>query len=128
MQTGAPPLDIDPHLIEELIDEYRGNLTAVAKKIGVARNTIFRRVAANPHLQEVLSDARESMIDHAESVLHKNVMNGMETSLIFFLKTQGYKRGYGRQGHYDPDHPEAAGGPQIIIVDRRADRGNDSTE
>lgn len=127
MATGVPFAVPDAD-IEEALITLRGNLAAVAKKFGVTRTTIYKRINETPHLQEVLSDARESMIDHAESVLHRNVLNGMETSLIFFLKTQGYKRGYGRQGHYDPDHPETAGGPQVIIVDRRTDRGNDTAE
>lgn len=124
---GAPPLDLDPQLIEELIGEYRGNLAAVAKRLGVARSTIHNRVNANPHLQEVLHDARESLIDHAESVLHKNVMNGLETSLIFFLKTQGYKRGYGRQGHYDPDQAENLDRPATVAdIDRAIARVSNS--
>lgn len=117
--NNGPPVTIDLLQVEALIEEYRGNLSAVAKKIGVSRMTIHNRINANPHLQEVLADARESMIDHAESVLHKNVMNGMETSLIFFLKTQGYKRGYGRQGNYDPDQVENLNRPATVAdIDR----------
>ena len=41
-----------------------------------------------------VSDVGESNIDFAETVLLKNIREGKETSLIFFLKTKGRERGY----------------------------------
>lgn len=41
-----------------------------------------------------ITDARESMIDTAESMLYKQIGEGNTTAIIFFLKTQGRQRGY----------------------------------
>ena len=111
---GGVPFSVADTDIEEAIVALHGNLAAVAKKFAVSRSTIYKRIGETPTLQEALTDARESMIDHAESILQKNVLNGMETSLIFFLKTQGYKRGYGRQGNYDPDQAEDVNRPATV--------------
>lgn len=105
--------------IESLITELRGNLAQVAVRLKVSRNWVQTRVNENPHLQEVLTDARESMLDNAESKLYSNVMAGQETSLIFFLKTQGHRRGYGRQGNYDPDQADHTDRPATVAdIDR----------
>lgn len=42
----------------------------------------------------MLEEAEESVIDNAESKLLQHINDGDVTSLIFFLKTRGKKRGY----------------------------------
>lgn len=80
--------------IEPLVHEYKGNVAAIARKFGVSRNTIWKRVQESPNLRAALDDARETMIDNAESKLYANVLDGDMTAIIFFLKTQGRGRGY----------------------------------
>lgn len=41
-----------------------------------------------------LTDARERMLDDAETMLYKKVLDGSTPELLFFLKTQGRNRGY----------------------------------
>lgn len=77
-----------------LIDELSGNLTAVAKRLKCSRPTLYKFVKAHPTVQDALDSAREVMLDNAESSLYRNALNGDTTALIFFLKTQGKKRGY----------------------------------
>lgn len=80
--------------VEPLIEEYKGNIAAVARKLGVNRSTIWNRVKESATLRAKLDDARETMLDNAESALYSQVLNGNTTALIFFLKTQGKTRGY----------------------------------
>jgi hypothetical protein len=80
--------------IEELIDAKKGNVSAIARTLKVARNTVYKRIRESSTLQQMLDDARETMLDNAESVLYSKVLAGDVTSLIFFLKTQGKSRGY----------------------------------
>ncbi len=83
--------------IEEItpqLEKDKGNIAATARKFGVSRGTIHNRISESPVLQKVLTDARESMLDNAESVLYKKVLEGSTPELIFFLKTQGRNRGY----------------------------------
>lgn len=80
--------------IEPLIGEYKGNIAAIARKLGVSRGTIYNRMAESQTLTASMEDARESMIDNAESMLYKQIADGNTTAIIFFLKTQGKRRGY----------------------------------
>lgn len=125
--TGGVKRDLDRDKVAESILATRGNLSAVARQFRVERKTIYDFITAHPELQATVHDARETMLDVAEVALYDNVVGGKETSLIFFLKTQGYKRGYGRQAHYDPENPEAAG-LTVILEDRRVDHGNTDPE
>ena len=81
--------------ISEKITEKRGNLSAVARSFGRSRTWIYKTLNDKyPELWDVVEDARESLIDDAESELQKQMFKGNITALIFFLKTQGKKRGY----------------------------------
>jgi hypothetical protein len=51
-------------------------------------------VANDPELTEAANEARETMLDNAESKLYTEAMGGNTAALIFLLKTQGKKRGY----------------------------------
>jgi hypothetical protein len=89
MKKDIPVEELAPQL-----EKDKGNVAAVARRFGVSRGTILNRVNESPTLQKVLADARESMLDNAESVLYKKVLEGSTPELLFFLKTQGRKRGY----------------------------------
>lgn len=80
--------------IEPLVEEYRGNVAAIARKLGVNRSTIWARVKESKTLQESLDNARQTMLDDAEDTLYSKALAGDITALIFFLKTQGKNRGY----------------------------------
>jgi hypothetical protein len=80
--------------IEKAIYEKRGNLAAVARALGVTRNAVAYRVNNSAKLQKALAEARETMLDNAETTLYDEALDGNTTALIFFLKTQGKSRGY----------------------------------
>lgn len=80
--------------IEPLVDKYKGNIAAIARHFGVSRGTIYNRMADSASLKTAMEDARETMLDNAESQLYKQAMEGNTTALIFLLKTQGKGRGY----------------------------------
>lgn len=80
--------------VEPLIAKNRGNIAAVARALGVSRVTVHKRIRESAGLQEALSEARETMLDNAETALYSAALNGNMTALIFFLKTQGKSRGY----------------------------------
>lgn len=80
--------------IEPLVDKYKGNIAAIARHFGVTRQTIYNHIARSPTLKDSIDDARQSMIDNAESMLYQQIGQGNTTAIIFFLKTQGKGRGY----------------------------------
>ena len=87
--------------IETAINELDGNITKVAEKLGVNRSTIYRRIDKSDRLKKALDNARESMLDHVESALYTKAKQGDTTSMIFFLKTQGKRRGYIERQEHD---------------------------
>ena len=99
--------------IEPLVTEYNGNIAAIARRLGVSRGTIHNRMDDSPTLRTAIDDARETMIDNVESALYREVLNGNVTAMIFWLKTQGKRRGWAaRQEISGPD-----GEPLRVIVE-----------
>ena len=80
--------------IEPLVVEYNGNVAAIARKLGVSRATIHKRIQESAALRQAIDDARETMVDNVESALYREVLNGNVTAMIFWLKTQGKRRGW----------------------------------
>jgi len=90
--TTRPKLTAEP--VITAIRELNGNLSAVARKMGVCRQTLYTFIKRHPSVQAVVADARETMLDNAESSLYRAVLNGEAWAVCFFLKTQGKRRGY----------------------------------
>lgn len=80
--------------IEPVVSKYDGNIAAIARHFRVTRQTIYNRIKESSTLKEAIQDARESVLDDAESELYKQAKSGNTAALIFFLKTQGKNRGY----------------------------------
>ena len=80
--------------IEPVIEKYRGNVSAIARHFQVSRSTIQNRMNEAVTLKQAMQDARESLLDDAESELYRQAQSGNTTALIFLLKTQGKNRGY----------------------------------
>lgn len=94
-----------------VVDEHKGNITAIARKFGVGRTAIYRRCLESPTLTLALASARETMLDNAESVLYSKVLEGHTAELLFFLKTQGSRRGYVERREFTG----AKGGPLVVV-------------
>lgn len=86
--------EMDADKVIALIEEYKGNLTACAKRLGCARLTIRAFINKHPTCQQALDTARESMIDNVETVLYSKALAGEPWAVCFFLKTQAKHRGY----------------------------------
>lgn len=86
--------ELDADRVNALIEEYKGNISAVAKKIGCSRTTLYGFINTHSTCVKALSTARESMIDNVESVLYSQALAGEAWAVCFFLKTQGKHRGY----------------------------------
>ena len=92
-KRGRKP-KLDPELVAAALVELHGNIAATAKRFRVDRSSVRELIDKRPSLQKVLNDAREGMLDNAESSLYRAVLAGESWAVCFFLKTQGKKRGY----------------------------------
>jgi len=93
-----------------LIEEYSGNISVIARKLAVSRNTLYRLINKTPSLQGALVEARERMIDNVESTLYSKALDGDVACMIFFLKTQAKHRGYIERSEYT-----GADGDRIVV-------------
>lgn len=75
-------------------DKSMGNISSACRTVNVSRETFYRFKREDPVFAERVIEIDESNLDFAETVLLKNIREGKETSLIFFLKTKGRDRGY----------------------------------
>lgn len=80
--------------IADALRQSGGLISTAADALRCHRATLHRRIQQEPELAAVLEDARETALDEAESVLQRKIREGDTTALIFFLRTQGRKRGY----------------------------------
>lgn len=99
--------------VAETIIEMRGNISAVARRFDKSRKWIYEYCKEKyPELWEVVEEAREMMVDDAEAVLQRKILQGDTTSLIFYLKTQGKQRGYVER---QEQQISGAGGSDLVI-------------
>lgn len=72
----------------------KGFVTTIATRLGCSVATVYNLIKRFPTVAEALDHERETMLDFAESKLLKLIDAENVTAIIFFLKTQGKKRGY----------------------------------
>jgi hypothetical protein len=101
------------------IDQLSGNISAIARKHNKTRAWMYEFIRENG-LWEQVEDAREKMIDNVESALYSQALAGNTVAMIFFLKTQGKKRGY-----VERQEVTGADGQSIVI---KWDDTNDSND
>lgn len=87
--------------IEDTIRAKDGNVTEVAKALGVSRTAIYKRINNSERLQIALEEARQSLVDLAETKLRQLINEGNPAAVFFTLKTIGQDRGYIEQRHVD---------------------------
>jgi hypothetical protein len=104
--------------IEPLIGEKNGNVAAIARALHVQRNTIYDHIAKSPKLAKMLEDSRQTMLDNVESSLYREVLGGNVTAMIFWLKTQGKRRGWVER----TEVTGADGGPIEYVNESELDR------
>lgn len=77
-----------------VLEKTGGLLKPAAQKLKVERATLYNWIKAEPELQTALESIKESMIDMTEGALFRQIQEGNTTAMLFYLKTQGKKRGY----------------------------------
>ena len=78
----------------EVFKTNTNNISVACAKAGISRVTFYEWINKSNEFAQKVDEAKEALIDFAESQLFENIKEGKETSLIFFLKTQAKSRGY----------------------------------
>lgn len=83
----------------QILEEIRstgGNLSVVAKKYGMSRQGIAKRVEASQVLKAAIKSAGEELLDLAEDGLRIAVQERCPWAIRFALSTLGRDRGYAK--------------------------------
>lgn len=87
-------LKVSKRRVLAAITKQRGLVTKIAEQCQVHPATIYDYIKSDPEIAKALEDAREHATDHVESKLFDQIEQGNITAIIFYLKTQGKRRGY----------------------------------
>lgn len=71
-----------------------GNLTAALAKAECSRAQYRRLLAEDKDFHDSIIDVKERVLDFGESCLYSQMKNGSTQATIFFLRTQGKRRGW----------------------------------
>jgi len=78
----------------EALKRCSGNVSEASNRVPVDRRTHYLWMDNDPEYAAAVEAIKESLIDRAEGVLHGLIGDGNVPAVLFFLKTQGKKRGY----------------------------------
>ncbi len=107
--------------IEDAIRENHGIILSAARKLGITRQGIEKRIKANARLQQAVTEARGDLVDTAEAALFVALTNREAWAVQFTLRTLGRTRGYGEKVDVTIVTEE-------VIKQAAEDRGLDASE
>ena len=92
-----------------ILDKNKGNISNACEAVKISRNTFYQWKERDSDFAEKVVEIENKVGDLVESRLLKNIMDGKETSTIFYCKTKLKNRGYIEQNNTkhmgDPDNP-----------------------
>jgi hypothetical protein len=81
-------------LLIEALEKHLGIVTQACRAVNVSRETFYKYCREDPEFQSKVEAIRELTLDFVESKLLTQIEAGNVTAAIFYLKTQGKRRGY----------------------------------
>jgi hypothetical protein len=95
---------------EKLLIELHGNVTAVARALGVSRYALHRLIKRYESLRRAREEGRAQIVGDAYDGLVKAVHEGKAWAILFVLKTLGKDEGFTERVEVvDGGHPQAYG-------------------
>lgn len=81
------------NLIDAMIQSL-GNVSEVCNKLNISRTTFYNYYNNDIEFKEKIDDIKNIALDFVESKLIGKIKEGDIVAILFYLKTQGKKRGY----------------------------------
>lgn len=103
--------DILKKALVKALEKTLGVVTTACKDTGVNRSTFYEWYNKDEEFKKEVDSIGDMALDFAESHLYKRIKAGSDTSIIFYLKTKGKKRGYIEK----TEHDHTTGGDKINI-------------
>lgn len=77
-----------------IYEKSMGNISYTCRQMHISRETFYRWCRKDEKFAQAVNEVPETNLDFAESALMKNIREGKEASIFFYLKTKGKNRGY----------------------------------
>lgn len=94
-------------MIDALVKSL-GVVTTACREVGISRTLHYNWMSDDPDYKKAVEDISDVALDFAETMLHKNIQERDTTSIIFYLKTKGKRRGYIERQEIDANVTEIA--------------------
>lgn len=104
--------------VAETLVAAAGNVSEAARRLGVGRTVLHRRISKSPMLQRIIADQREALCDDAEACITSAVRHGdVKTAQWYLLSSAaGRSRGYGKTEVQSGSETDAICQPKIIEI------------
>jgi hypothetical protein len=93
-ETKTNSLQRKKKAILKALENHYGNVTLACKDAKVDRTMFYDYIKADEEFAKDVAMVKEVKKDFAENALVKNMKEGKEASIMFYLKTQCKDRGY----------------------------------
>jgi len=104
--------------ILRLIEQCRGNLSAIAQELSVGRSSVAEFIRDHPRLALALQDAGAAVLDDAHAHLAQHVAEGEPWAIQFVLKTLAPKDNTQNQPDAPSNEGNALGTPKLTDEER----------
>ena len=81
-------------LLLKALEKSMGIVSKACEIAKLDRSTFYKYYNEDEQFKQDVDNMQEYVLDFAESKLLENIKDKKETSIIFYLKTKGRKRGY----------------------------------
>ena len=81
-------------ILLKALEKSMGIVSKACKIADLDRGTFYNYYNDDEEFKEAVDNMQDYVLDFAESKLLENIKDKKETSIIFYLKTKGRKRGY----------------------------------
>mgnify|MGYP003127325582 FL=1 len=78
----------------EALEKTMGIVSPACKLVGIHRSTHYRWINEDSEYKKEVDDVENLALDFAEGKLVENIRDKKESSIFFYLKTKGKKRGF----------------------------------
>lgn len=95
--------------VVDCLRKSQGLISHAARAIPCSVNALTKRIAKYPHLQRIVYECREELVDIAELSLRRKCLDGEPWAVVFALGTLGKNRGYTRE-EQTPQGPRSTTG------------------
>lgn len=94
MRYSKEAVAIRKKAVIEALKKTLGIVTPACEMAGIHRDTFYEWKKKDPEFRRQVEDIEEITLDFVESQLMKNIREGSEKAIMFFMRYKARKRGY----------------------------------